>query len=1322
MTVIMMEVKIMTKGKSANVKKLMLASVAILLSGSMFATTASGAFAAMVDSDGKFYSEYSSAEETFEASADINLQLAEESIVLLKNKDNALPLLGVRDISVFGKCASNYYYQGGGSGVSSSFTNDDYVSLYSSLEQAGYKINPSLKKFYENDGNSYKAQQGGGPNYGAQDAPKETDVEEFTAAVEQSYARYSDAALIVLGRTGSEGGDLGAGNYTLNADGTYTENERHSLKLTEDEQKLIEYVTNNSNFDKVIIVLNNPIQFEYGWIDDASYLYESIANGGQGYKASKYGKINSDKIVGALWCGHPGLNGTIAIGEALNGSINPSGRLADTYAKNFVNDPTFYNEGKNDQWENGTINYTYVENGAKVNYHAIEYEEDIYYGYRYYETRYATMLQTDYGTAEATKGKAVTYSTDADVVAKAEEWYDNNVTYPYGYGLSYTEFEYSNAKFEYDEANAVYNVSVTVTNTGDYAGKDVVELYYTAPYYYGGVAKSYVELGDFAKTDILKPGQSQTLTMQLYEQDMASFDWNNASGLGAGYVLEKGDYTLKLQANSHDVLEGANGQLTKTFTYAEGTFYEKDRITGETVEVRFSNKDEFDSLNRVEGSNEMGMTGDMTLLSRDDWEGTWPTTPVVDMDKDGKAGTAIAFDDTDYKNLKTRQMLKLGSTEEEKDKAWYDYFYGLIQEAEQNKWTQNAAVTVMFSDLVGEPLFDANGKVSEKWTKFMNQWTYEELTTQVFSGGYSTSAVERMGVPATTHVDGPTALKTTMGYQWVATTNIAVTWNKELCYKQGLAIGNEALQSNTQGWYAPGLNLHRTPFGGRNFEYYGEDGVQVGKIAAEVVKGCQSKGIVAFVKHFAVNNQDSFRGNSNGSNEQCEAGLFSYLTEQNMRENYFKAFQICIEEGGAMGMMVSMNCIGNVGLVNNYQAVNGVVRQEWGMYGDITTDIFYQADEEDNTIYSNLNLCLRAGLADTLLDGTATMSRNVWSAEKNTVLVDGTKENDISWISARMDAMYAMYAMVNSNVTKNGADLSGFVDKELEDATIGMSYEAEIKLASEEDDDDTETPAPPQTLSASLKADEQTPPTGGDQGGEQPGGPDQGGNQPGGPGGGDKPSGGGDSGKPGGGGFPGKDDGGEAITDGRYYTVVSGALPEGMTLSEGGKISGTCYRAGTYTFTVELRQDGWVTAQATFTIEVVNDLFEFTDDGVVCTDENAATVTYSLAEGSSLPAGLTLNADGTITGTAAAGTYEYTVAAELDGQTYYVTGSVTVKDDGGSVTPTPGGDEDQGGNQGGNEDKDDSGCGSAVNGLVGVAIAVPAIVAAAAVMRKKRNN
>ena len=586
----------------------------------------------------------------------------------------------------------------------------------------------------------------------------------------------------------------------------------------------------------------------------------------------------------------------------------------------------------------------------------------------------------------------------------------------------------------------------------------------------------------------------------------------------------------------------------------------------------------------------------------------------------------------------------------------------------------------------------------------MNQWSYQELYSQVFTGGYSTSPIERMGVPETYHVDGPTALKTNNGYQWVATTNIAATWNKELCYKQGIAIGNEALQANCQGWYAPGLNLHRSPFGGRNFEYYGEDGVQVGKIAAEVVKGCQAKGIVAFVKHFAVNNMDSYRGNSNGGNEQCEAGLFTYITEQNMRENYFRAFQICIEEGGAMGMMVSMNCIGNVGTVNNYQLVNGVVRQEWGMYGDITTDIFYQPSEDDTVIYSNLNLCLRCGLADTLLDNQAAtvLERNVWSAEKNTVIVDGTKENDISWISARMDAMYAMYAMVNSNVTKNNVDLSEFTDKTLESATIGVDYSAEIKLAGDE-----EAPAP-QTLSAAVPAEdapaEDTLAAPGGEGG-MPGG-DMGGGFPGG----DMPGGGGFPG--GGGGFPGF--GGsseEEVTDGRYYTIVDGELPEGMTLSEAGKISGTTYHSGTYTFTVELRQDGWITKEATFTLEVVNDMFEVDASGITCLDENM-TATYSLAEGSELPAGLTLNADGTITGTAAAGTYEITVACDVDGTVYYVTDTITVAD-GGSTTP--GGDTEV------TEPASDNGLAVAalVVGIAGVVLAAGAVVVT---LLKKKSN
>ncbi|MCF0228260.1 MAG: glycoside hydrolase family 3 C-terminal domain-containing protein [Parasporobacterium sp.] len=1220
--------------------KLFRSAAATAIGAIMAGTAGLNVYAGMVDSNGYFTSEYTSVDETFEASAEINRQLAEESVVLLKNQDNTLPLSGVKSISVFGKAAENYYYQGGGSGVSQAFSDNEYYSFYESLEDAGFSINPTLRSFYETDGNSYKSSQGGGPNYDAQKAPVETDVEQFTAAVENSFDRYNDAAIIVLGRTGTEGGDLSSGEYVLKEDGTYDEISRHSLKLTEEEEKLVEYVTGNEAFDTVIVVLNIPVQFEYGWIRD------------------------NEKIDAALWVGHPGLNGAVAVGEALNGTINPSGRLADIYAADFTKDPTFANMGKNDQVENGTTRYTYSDDGNEFRYFAVEYEEGIYYGYKYYETRFASMMQENYGTAA--QGELAVYSEE--LKNDAQQWYTENVIYPFGYGGSYTTFEWSDASFteKTDENGDVYyDVEVTVTNTGSCAGKDVVELYYTAPYYAGEVAKSFVQLGDFVKTKSLKPGQSQRVSMKLYLQDMASFDADDDNGnSSAGYELDAGTYTLKLMRDSHNEAAAPDGQsLTFDFTIDTDIVYTQDRVTGADVEVRFSNKDQYDTLNRTEETDEMGLTGDMTLLSRDDWEGTWPTTPMV-----SEGESAIALTDSQYDRMRTRQEFTLGSTEEESDEVWYEYYNSLVEEAKNNGWTQDAEVTVMFDELAGIPLYDEDGSVNETWTAYMNQYTYEEMWKMVFAGGYRTIANERMGQPATVHYDGPTALKAGNGYQWVSNANVAAAWNKDLAYKQGIAIGNEALQHDAQGWYAPGLNLHRTPFGGRNFEYYGEDGTQVGKIAAEVVKGCQSKGIVAYIKHFAVNNQDSYRGNSRNQGEE-EAGLLTYLTEQDMRQNYFKAFQICIEEGCANGMMVSMNCIGNVGTINNYQLCTGVVRNEWGMNGVITTDIFYNTQETDDTIYSNLNMCMRAGLSSTLVDNdSVTIERSWWDPSNNTVMVakaDGSEAaNDIQWISLRMGATGAVYAMANSNITKNGMDLSGFTGTELEDASIGMSYKTSIALEEAEETAEEQEAASDTEPAVNSEPAEVSEPDGSSEA-EEVSGPAETADA-------DAESGGGESSGESAGDSTGGSAGesaDETITDGRYYTVVSGSLPEGMTLSKGGIISGTSYNEGTYTFTVELRADGWVTKTEEFSISVINNYFELDLPAATAGNEynghiinvDGEEFEYSIADGN-LPSGLVLNTDGSISGSAlTSGEYSFTIAADDGSDVYYLNGIIVIE-------------------------------------------------------------
>ncbi|MDC7287479.1 glycoside hydrolase family 3 C-terminal domain-containing protein [Blautia schinkii] len=935
---------------------------------------------------GTFYSDYSSLEETLEASLEVNQQIEEESIVLLKNEENTLPLADVKNISVFGKDSADFYYAGGGSGTAEGYYEDEeYIHFYDALEAAGFSVNPRLKSFYENDDIS------GSYSISDSEYVNETDVDTFTPAVKESYARYSDAAVVVIGRSGSEGGDQYAGKTAEGAE------EKHGLELTDQEIKLVQHVT--ENFEKVVVVINSPAQMELGWIEDGAY-----------------GNIDA-----AIWVGHPGLNGCTAIGEVLNGTVNPSGKLADIYAADFTKDPTYLNMGDNLQIENGTTDYVYYdEEGNTQMLHSLEYEEGIYYGYRYYETR---------GFEEEQAGNAA--------------WYDQNVVYPFGYGLSYTSFDWTvgDASKETDEDGHIYySVPVTVTNTGSVAGKDVVELYYSAPYTAGQIEKSYVELGDFVKTDLLQPGSSQDVTLTIYEQDMASYDYNDANGNGhTGYELDGGEYSLKVMKNSHET-------AGECLVDIEATNYDTDRKTGKTVANRFSNGDSYDSFG--------GLLGDMTSMSRADFEGTFPTTPVSETI--GPEETPVIEIDKELYD-KINFQYTPGAGEEEQDQAWYDYYNSV----DMAKWTQEAEVTVMADELPGLSSDD------EKWTQFMNQMTIDEMIALANNGGYKTMAIERLGVPASEQADGPVAIKGSSGtkdsgIQWVSNINVAATWNTELAKLRGIMVGNEALQLGLNGWYAPGINIHRTPFGGRNFEYYAEDPLLVGKISAAVVNGCQSKGVIAFIKHYALNNQEEDRGAQLPGMESVagsQFGLMTWATEQTVREIYLKAFQISVEDADARGLMTSMNQTGLHSNTNNFQLVMGVLRDEWGFQGYTVTDV---VPAKTHNTYADTNTIARVGI-DTILSayqiagtGEDEPGAAVWDATltnkdggAGSVTHDG-KQNDITYAALRLSAQRTLFATVNSAVMKNGIDTSKFDEVADPEGNLGTSIGASVAMTGDD--------------------------------------------------------------------------------------------------------------------------------------------------------------------------------------------------------------------------------------------------------------------------------
>ena len=822
--------------------------------------------------------------DALKAANDLNVKICEEGTVLLKNENSVLPLAAGAKISVFGKNSVNLVY--GGSGSASS-DRTGAKTIFESLADAGFTYNETLKKFYE-DANASGSGRASNPSMES-GVPTgieigETPVSSYSQDVINSFAD-SDAALVVISRISGEGWDLPStmkdkdGNALPGA----MSPDDHYLELDQNEQEMLKLAC--ENFEKVIVIVNSSNAMELGFLD-------SIDD----HDDTNIGYDFASHVDGALWIGGVGNEGIMALGKVLKGEVNPSGHLVDTYVRDYSKDPTWQNfsinRGSTDKKaDGGTGNSYYIDStdrkgnytGKYTGYFYVDYEEGIYLGYRYYET--------------------AAYEGFID--------YEDSVVYPFGYGLSYTSFEQTLDSLERktdESGNAYYEAAVTVKNTGDVAGKDVVQLYYTAPYTKGGIEKAYVVLAAFDKTKLLEAGESQTLTLTVYEQDMASYDYNDANGNGhKGYELDAGDYEFKLMKNSHDLIASETVKI-------EETLYDKDRVTGGTVENRF------DDVSEVIESRTM---------SRADFEGTFPATPTYEerrADESFIDTLSASFSDANDVNM-----------------PYYTEEYP----------TQGTDVTVMFRELVGL------SKDDPKWDTFMDQMTVEDMATLIGTGCYNTQAFEKYGIPMTVHGDGPVGfvdfLKSDLvkdrevcGYASECVTGSS--WNKQLAYEMGIAYGNEALfgdgTTTYSGWYAPGVNIHRSPFGGRNPEYYSEDGLLSGWLAANVVNGAVEKGCFTMVKHYALNEQETNR-NSNG--------VLTWANEQAIREVYLTPFRYTVQEGNTNGIMSSFNRLGTVWTGGSYALCTEILRNEWGFDGFVISDF------NANTSYMYADLMVRAG-------------------------------------------------------------------------------------------------------------------------------------------------------------------------------------------------------------------------------------------------------------------------------------------------------------------------------------------------------------------------
>ena len=819
-------------------------------------------------------------DETNEEAAEVAEEIMEDGIVLLKN-ESLLPLNETKKLNIFGWESINPAYGGAGSGG----INDlyDIVSLNQGLENAGFSINQELVDFYN--------------NYGADDPEMsiqkqswtlpEPPVDTYSDELIKSAKEYSDVAVVVLSRKAGEGHndipmDVRKAAYDNNSDeyDDFPEGE-HYLQLSQTERDMVDMVC--SNFDNVIVVYNGANQFELGFADE-------------------YPQIKS-----VVWCPGTGNVGFNALGKVFSGEVNPSGKTPDTFIYDMTTAPWWNNAEK--------IEYTNLADMAVEGMNAgtaqvyapafTNYVEGIYVGYKYYET--------------AAQEGAIDY--------------DKTVQYPFGYGLSYTEFEQKMGELK--EKDGQISVDVEVTNTGDVAGKDVVEVYYKPPYTNGGIEKSSANLIEFAKTDLLQPGESQTVTVTFSIEDMASYDENNAKA----YVLEKGDYVISINSDSHTVLD------QKTYTADKDVVYkgENKRASDDTA-----------ATNVFEDAK-----GDVTYLSRADHFANY---------KEATAEPASA---------------ELGEP--------YASEYHLNSNFDKTTYLNDEDVmptTGADNGLTLEDMRDADYD-DPRWGKLLDQLSVDEMANMIAMAGYQTAAMDSVGKVATLDFDGPAAINNnftgvgSIGFPIEVV--VASTWNKELAQAWGECMGKISQEMGAEGWYAPGMNTHRTAFGARNYEYFSEDGVLAGNMGAKAVEGARKYGVYSYIKHFAL-----YEGN---------AKMVSvWSNEQAIREIYLKPFEISVKQGGANAVMVSWSFLGDKWTGESSNLMNTVLRDEWGFRGMALTDFFR------NNGHGFMN-------ADAALANGVDVMLSTFNGEENNV---ANPEHPTSVLQMRNACKNVMYTVVSS--------------------------------------------------------------------------------------------------------------------------------------------------------------------------------------------------------------------------------------------------------------------------------------------------------------------
>lgn len=817
---------------------------------------------------------YTLSDATVSKANELAKDVQSEAVTLLKNDDSNLPLSG-KKVNVFGWGSTNPVYGGTGSGSMSKQYKT--VSLLDGMKQAGLKTNTELSKLYTD----YRKDR---PEVGmfAQDwTLPEVPAKQYSDKLVSDAKDFSDEAVVVLTRVGGEGADLPT---DMKAKGiTYKNNSKDYddfqkgesfLQLSKTERDMIDLVT--SNFKKVTLVYNGANTFQFDFLND-------------------YPRIQS-----VVWCPPAGQTGFSALGEVLAGETNPSGKTSDTFLKDLTKSVSYNNFGK--------FEYTNMaDKAAKYKGFTgddvtaipgfVNYSEGIYVGYKFYET-----------------------ASDEGLIN-----YDDTVAFPFGYGLSYTSFDQKLDSVKYKGGKVT--VTATVTNTGDKAGKDVVEAYYNPPYTDGGIEKASKNLAGFEKTKELQPGESQKVTVKFDDDDMASYDYKGAKA----YVLEKGDYDISIQSDSHHVIDH------KAITVKDTVTYDSDSNTHNGDKTVATNQ--FDDV-----------AGDVTYLSRADHFANYKEATA--------APTNFKMSDKAKETFYNNSNYDPKKFDKDSDKMP----------------TTGAKNGLKLSDMYGKDYDDAD------WDKLLDQLTFDDMDNLIANGGYGTQAVKSVGKIQLTDADGPASLNNNFtgvgSIGFPASTAFACTWNKDLAKQFGEMIGDMAHDMHVAGWYAPAMNIHRNAFSGRTFEYFSEDSLLSGVMASSEISGAKSKGVYSFMKHFALNDQETKRTEM----------LCTWTNEQAMREIYLKPFEMSVKEGGAQAVMSSFNYIGNTYAGADSALLQTVLRGEWGFKGFVLTDYFggygYQnADQEVRA--GNDSMLATTKITNHITDKSATSVKAMRQAAHN---------------------------------------------------------------------------------------------------------------------------------------------------------------------------------------------------------------------------------------------------------------------------------------------------------------------------------------------------